>query len=236
MPAFLLLGWLADSGAQAASLQVAPILLEVTAPGAATTITLRNKGMKPIEAQVRVFRWIQDGGEERLEPTEDVAASPPAVELAPAQDYVIRAVRLTKNPVAGEEAYRLFIDELPEAPRRQHTVNFVLRQVIPFFFDAPDSSAPEPAWRVTQKGHAISLTASNGGDRRLRLSSVRIAGAAGRTVSFGPGLVGYALGRSSMTWTLPKPGLGFQPGSKVTISGQTEEGPFDAQAVVQSAR
>jgi fimbrial chaperone protein len=221
----LLPAWFAASDASAASLQVAPVLLEVEAPGAAATVTLRNNGARPIATQVRVFRWFQEAGGERLEPTEDVVASPPAVELQPAQDYV-----------EGEEAYRLFIDELPEAPQGQRTVNLVVRHSIPLFFDASGSSAPEAAWRVTQNGHAVSLGAANGGDRRLRLALVRIGNAAGKGISFGPGLVGYALGHSAMSWTAPGSRSVFRPGAKVRISGLTEAGPFNAQAVVQSAR
>jgi fimbrial chaperone protein len=232
----LLPAWFAASGASAASLQVAPVLLEVVAPGAAATVTLRNNGAKPIATQVRVFRWIQDAGRERMEPTEDVVASPPAVELQPAQDYVARVVRVTKKPVEGEEAYRLFVDELPEAPQGQRTVTLVVRHSIPLFFDAPGGSAPEAAWRVTQNAHAVSLSAANGGDRRLRLASIRIGDAAGKSISFGPGLVGYALGHSTMTWTVATSKPLFRPGAKVTISGLTEAGPFNAQAMVQSAR
>ena len=85
---------------------------------------------------------------------------PPPVELQPAQDYVARVVRITKKPVGGEEAYRLFIDELPKAPRGPRTVNLVMRHSIPLFFDAPGSFAPEAAWRVTQKGHVVSFIPS----------------------------------------------------------------------------
>jgi fimbrial chaperone protein len=224
----------AGGSAFAASLQVAPILLEVTSPGAATTLTLRNTGASPIATQIRVFRWIQEDGNERLEPTEDVVASPPAAELHPGQDYVVRVVRLTKSPVAGEEAYRLLIDELPEVSQRPRTVNFVVRHALPLFFDAPGSSAREAAWRVTQKGRVFSLTATNAGDRRIRLAAIKVGDGAGKSMSFGPGLAGYALGRSTISWTaVSKPG--FQPGAKVTITGQTEEGPFDAQVAVQSA-
>jgi fimbrial chaperone protein len=224
----------AAGSACAASLQVAPILLQVTAPGAATTATLRNTGSSPIATQIRVYRWIQEGGKERLEPTEDVVASPPAAELRPGQDYVVRIVRLAKSPVAGEEAYRLLIDELPEVSRSPRTVNFVVRHVLPLFFDAPGSSEHEASWRVTQKGHVVSLTATNAGDRRIRLASVNI-GAGAKSISFGPGLAGYALGHSSMSWTAAASGSGLQPGAKVTVTGQTEEGPFNAQVVVQKA-
>jgi fimbrial chaperone protein len=232
---FALLPYLfAAGGACAASLQVAPVLLDVASPGAATTVTLRNTGTSPISTQVRVFRWVQDGGKERLDPTDDVVASPPAAELRPGQDYVLRVVRLAKAPVGGEEAYRLLIDELPEPAQSGRNVNFVVRHVIPLFFDAPASTPHQAAWRVTQKGRVLSLTATNEGDRRIRLSAVKIGDGA-KTVSFGPGLVGYALGHSAMSWTVAASGPALQPGAKVAINGQTEEGPFDAQAVVQKA-
>src|SRR5215472_2555055 len=65
----------------AASLQVAPVLVEVAAPGAASTLKLRNEGSAPINVQIRVFRWSQTNGEEKLEPTGDVVASPPLAKL-----------------------------------------------------------------------------------------------------------------------------------------------------------
>ena len=43
--------------ASAGSLQVEPVLVDVAAPGAASTVTLRNEGAAPINAQIRVFRW-----------------------------------------------------------------------------------------------------------------------------------------------------------------------------------
>ena len=209
-------------------------LLEVPTPGQATTITLRNTGAAPISTQIRVFRWVQEGGNERLEPTEDVVASPPAADLRPGQDYVARVVRLAKRPVAGEEAYRLLIDELPEPAQQARTVNFVVRHAIPLFFEATNTSAPQATWRVSRKGRAVSLTATNEGDRRIRLSAVNV-GSGAKTVSFGPGLVGYALGHSTMSWSVAASGQALQPGAKIAINGQTEEGPFDAQAVVQKA-
>src|SRR5690242_1985763 len=103
--AFLLAG--AYAPAQAGSLQVEPVLLDVLAPGAASTITLHNAGPTPIHAQVRVFRWSLVNGEEKLEPTDDVVASPPSVTLAPDAKNIARIVRVAKTPVVGEESYRL---------------------------------------------------------------------------------------------------------------------------------
>ena len=67
---------------QAASLQVAPVLVEVPAPGATSTLKLHNEGTKPLDAQIRIFRWTQVNGVDTLTPTDDVAASPPAARRA----------------------------------------------------------------------------------------------------------------------------------------------------------
>jgi fimbrial chaperone protein len=128
--------------AHAASLQVTPLLVHVAAPGAASTVTLRNEGPRPINAQVRVFRWTQANGEDVLQPTNAVVASPPIVNLGSRIDYAVRIVRATRQPITREEAYRLVIDELPDAAsRKSGTVAIVLRHAIPVFF-TPQDQAP----------------------------------------------------------------------------------------------
>ena len=95
---------------QAASLQVAPVLVEVPAPGATATMKLRNEGTKPLDAQIRIFQWTQVDGADVLTPTNDVVASPPVASLRPGTDYTVRIVRTKKEPAVKEEAYRLLVD------------------------------------------------------------------------------------------------------------------------------
>src|SRR4029079_18185549 len=114
------------------------------------TLTLTNTGIKPINVQIRVFRWSQADGVETLQPTKDVVASPPATSLTPGTDYTIRVLRIAKAPVAGEEAYRIFVDELPSPePRNPDTVRLVLRYSIPVFFAAETTEQAKVAWGVT---------------------------------------------------------------------------------------
>ena len=116
------LAGLAAGTVDAASLQVAPVLLDLPAPGNTATITLRNTDVEPITAQLRVFRWTQRDGAERLEPTDDVVASPPVVQLRPRQDYTVRVVRVAGGSAGGEAAFRLVVDELPKPNRAPGTV------------------------------------------------------------------------------------------------------------------
>ena len=132
------------TAAVSASLQVEPALVEVVAPGEASSVTLRNSGAVPINVQIRVFRWSQENGQEHLDPTDDVVASPPALALAPHGDYLARLVRVTDRPVSREESYRLVIDELPSASKsKAGTVKLLVRHSIPAFFEAPSATPPE---------------------------------------------------------------------------------------------
>ncbi len=98
--------------ANAAQLQVRPVLVDVIAPGASSVLTLQNTGVENVNAQIRVFRWSQANGRDLLMPTRDVVASPPFVKMKPGGSYNLRIIRVSKRPVRGEESYRLIVDQI----------------------------------------------------------------------------------------------------------------------------
>jgi fimbrial chaperone protein len=223
----------ASAPAGAGSLQVEPVLVDITAPGAASTVTLRNEGTTPIDAQIRVFKWAIVNGKEQLTPTDDVVASPPSVTMTPKGQYVARIVRTSKQPVVGEESYRLLVDQLPDLSQQKNgAVNLMVRYSIPVFFGAPNKKNPTVAWSVAASGDKITLTARNSGDRRLRISALSLHDGSGKSLSFGNGLAGYALGQSAISWTIPR--HGFTPTGSISVKGQSDGGPI--QAVASNAR
>src|SRR5215813_12238316 len=134
----------------AAALQVSPVSLDIPAPSAAATIKLRNVGPAPLNAQLRVFRWTQENGEEKLEPTNDVVASPPVARLPAKSEHVVRLVRLSKQPITKGESYRLLVDELPDPSRNKNrVVAMVLRYSIPVFFYPTDLEGAKLIWSVS---------------------------------------------------------------------------------------
>ncbi|HLH91092.1 MAG TPA: fimbria/pilus periplasmic chaperone [Xanthobacteraceae bacterium] len=229
--ALLLAG--AYSSANAGSLQVEPVLIDVTAAGAAaSTLTLHNAGSAPINAQVRVFRWSQQNGEEKLEPTDAVAASPPVLTLGPNAKNIVRIIRLSKQPIVGEESYRLLIDQLPDLSQQKNGgINLMVRYSIPVFFGARNKKSPTLAWSVAVKGSKVTLSARNTGERRLRISALTVRDARGHTISLGAGLAGYTLGQSTKSWTIP--GHGFAASGSASISAQSDGGPVQAVASIE---
>lgn len=213
----------------AGQLTVEPILLEMTAPSASGVLKLRNDQDVAVIAQTRVLRWTEVDGVEKLEPTSDVVASPPEVSLAPQINYVVRIVRVSKQPVRGEESYRVLVDQLPSSPRLSNpTVRLVIRQSIPIFFRSQEVSPPDVSWSLSQRGETLVLNAANAGDERLRIASLRLRDAAGTTISFGDGLVGYVLGRSKISWQAPRHPHNFGLRGPVTITAQTNKGALKA--------
>src|SRR3954469_8697203 len=221
----------ASAPAAAGSLQVEPVLVDITAPGAASTVTLRNEGTTPIDAQIRVYKWSVVNGKEELKPTDDVVASPPSVTLTAKGQYVARIVRVSKQPVIAEESYRLMVDQLPDlSQQRNGAVNLMVRYSIPVFFGAANKKNPTVAWSLAVKGDKVTLTAHNSGDRRLRISALALRDAHGKSVSFGAGLAGYALGQSTKTWTVSS--RGFATSGSASISGNSDGGPIQAVATI----
>jgi fimbrial chaperone protein len=214
---------------QAASLQIAPVLVEVPTPAATSSLKLRNEGTTPLDAQIRVFLWTQVNGVDTLTPTDDVAASPPLASLRPSTDYTVRIVRTSKVPVLKEESYRLLIDELP-APSTGSaaSVNIALRYSIPVFFTVPGVAAAKLTWELQQRvNNKPVIVVNNAGDRRVRLAKLKFTDGKGAIASFGDGLAGYVLGHSSRNFEVPANARGFGAGGVVSMSALGDIGPID---------
>ena len=157
----------APAFASASSLQIMPINIEVPAPGAASTVTLTNQGGDLLNAQIRIFKWVQLNGQDELVPTRDVVVSPPAVKLQPGKKSVIRVVRIGKTPAATEETYRLIIDELPKPVKAgQAGVGFSVRHSIPVFFSKTGEDV-DRSWQASVSKGQFILKAGNAGGRRV---------------------------------------------------------------------
>lgn len=220
--------WL--GAAEAASLQASPVLIELRQNSPSATVQIRNTGQAPIAVQTRVYRWTQQNGEESLEETDDLAASPPMTTLQPGTTYSVRLVQVNRSPVTQEQAFRVLVDELPDPNRQQSgTIAIVVRHSIPVFLLAEETRPAQVNWAIGTRNGRLVLRATNTGDRRVRLSNVSVKLAGGQNVSFGSGLLGYALAGSTMEWMSPGRFNGAA-GAGATISATTDRGAITGQA------
>lgn len=215
--AALLAGLAAVAGApvMAASLQVAPILVELEDGENAEALWLSNAGETLIRAQVRVLAWSQADDEDQLRSSRGLLASPPILEIPPGERQLVRIVRPDPGPVPAEQAYRLLVDELPDPEQEVSSgLQFLLQYSIPVFVlppgvaprDMPGPKAPTDASvltaTVTGAGNQSTLTVFNRGNQRVRLSALASVDAGGTETMLVPGLVGYVLAGQRMQWPL----------------------------------
>lgn len=127
---------LAVTGASAAALRVAPILLDVPHGINMTTLHVWNPDKTPVRIQVRVYLWTRKGNNDILTPTRDVVASPPIGTLKPGGENLIRIVRVATTPIGAHEKYRVLVDQLPDPnAQKAGVVSILVRHAIPLRFE-----------------------------------------------------------------------------------------------------
>lgn len=221
----------AASCGYAASIRVAPVLVDVTEPTRTAVVTLRNEGTSPITVQARIFRWRQAGGLDQLEPTTSVVASPPIGAIGAGAENIIRIVRVAPEAVVGEESYRLIIDQLPDAKdRKPGTINLLIRHSIPVFFSAVATATPRLNWSITRGAGQFVVTATNVGGSRVRISDLVVKSREGGPLIKANGLVGYVLAGSSARWRFSLARNSYS--GMADLIAQTEAGPIHAQATI----
>lgn len=215
--------------AVAASLQVAPTSVELQASETGEAVWLSNTDADtPVRAQVRLFRWTQHNGEDTLEPTRDLAISPPLVELAGGARQLVRVIRTGPPPTDTETSYRIIVDEVPDGTAADRTgLQFLLRYSIPVFV-LPAGEAPityQLAPRLEHDGDAATLVVTNHGGRHAQLADLAYVDAGGNRHELLSGLVGYVLPGQTMRWALPASASRYADGGRfqVRINGEAAE-------------
>lgn len=216
--------------ADATSLSISPVSIEVAAPGSSSRVTLENNGSELVSAQVRVFKWVQKNGKDELVPTRDVVASPPVIKIQPGKKNVVRVVRVGKVPVDAEETYRLLVSEIPTPKQAaSKAVSFAIQYSVPVFF-VSQRGGEQLSWTARMNKGNLVVEAANAGTRRAKLINMKIGVPGGKSITVAEGLAGYVLPSSSKAWIARPKAL--KSGSTVTITAKTEQGLVNATALV----
>lgn len=225
---FLLTSGLAYS---ASSVLLWPINPALEADQSATSVWLENRGKGPVTLQIRVLAWNQSDFSDEYSAQKDIVASPPFARIEPGSRQFIRLIRQGSLPARSEDAYRIVIDEVPNAAAEQSAergmgVQFQMRYSLPLFVTKAGiwtqprhdlNRSPETATKpiltwaiVSEKGERY-IQVDNTGSVHARLSRVRWVGS-GSEITINDGLLGYVLAGQRMRWplsskALPKPGM-----------------------------
>ncbi|MET3420033.1 fimbrial chaperone protein [Variovorax paradoxus] len=166
-----------------------------------------NAGISTLHAQVRVYRWTQEAGEDKLHPTEEMVVSPPMVKLGPNDRQLVRTLRPGPPPSgATEHAFRLLIDEIPAASQGQAPsdgLKFLLRYSLPIFLAPNEGAAPmQLHWSLVLRRGRHMLQVFNAGGTHAQLADVSYTDIHGRRSLLHVGLLGYVLPGATMQWPI----------------------------------
>lgn len=208
---------LMNSSVHASGLQVSPVSLTLKANRNADGLWLSNTGDGVVHAQVRVYHWTQQGGEEKLTASQALVISPPMLEIGNGDKQLIRVIRVGAPPNgtgAVEDAYRIAVDELPIETKDRKGLQFVLHYSVPVFLEPAGLTtvAPQLRWTIQHDGGQPVLQVTNTGNGHAQLAQVAYVDSAGHRTEISDGLLGYVLPGATMHWTLKQSANVFTSG------------------------
>jgi fimbrial chaperone protein len=209
-------------GAEAATITIWPVNPVVSSRDRATAVWMENRGTSPATMQVRLLRWDIENFDNHYVEQEDIVVSPPIATVAPGARQLLRLIKVRPIPAGTEQAYRVFIDQLPDPAAPQPTsanttsmgVTFRMRYSLPLFAygeglepvdrrteagAAAAAAGTSLSWRIVEDDGARWLEIRNAGTRHARLTDVRLITPDART-PLANGLLGYVLPGRTMRW------------------------------------
>ena len=222
--AFTLFVASATGSAEAQSLRVSPVTIDLPPGAASVVLTVDTDKKEGVPVQARVLHWSSVNGEDKLEKTEDVVVSPPMLTLHAGSPSTLRLVRVAKTPVSGEETYRVLLDEIPNRKNLQAgTIALTIRQSLPVFFAGFDARPGSLTWKITQRDRKPVLEATNTGQKRVKITKLTATDEKSRNILKNGGLA-YVLAGQTKFWELAEPAVG----KAITITAESDAGPINA--------
>jgi fimbrial chaperone protein len=165
----------ASLAAHAGDFGVSPIRLDLDRGTRSGVIAVSNDGDTPLNFQARAMLWTQgEAGQDRYEDTQALVYFPRQFQIPPQEKRVVRVGY--RNPAQDkEQAYRLFIEELPNPKARsnQTSVTVAVRFGVPIFVRPPTSDVRAQLEALSVKAGRAQVTVRNAGPVHFRITGVR---------------------------------------------------------------
>ncbi|WP_375197337.1 molecular chaperone [Sphingobium sp.] len=161
------------ASADAASLRILPVRIEMAAEKQFCAFTVANDDANATTVQIRGFGWRKDeAGNDQLDPDAGPMLNPSIVSIAGGESRLIRC-SLPARSGPHEESYRLIVDELPTGTAAAGTVRTLLRVSIPLF-RGPSGTSPLLDWSIGRGAEGPALLLANRGGRHIQALAVTL--------------------------------------------------------------
>jgi fimbrial chaperone protein len=226
--------WLAAAqGAAASTFNISPIRANLNTGHRTDVLTMANAEDQPVVVQVRAVRWYQKDGQDQLDDTRDLLATPPVLQMGPKAEQIVRTALRQAPDASRELSYRLIFQEVPQPAAPDFMgLRVALRLSVPVFV-APVSgkAVADMSW----EGHwsangTLELTATNRGNGHFQVIDFEVQFSDPKDKVKGI-TSKYVLPGSSMSWTL-SPAQDVKREGPVQIHGHSDQGEFCAAVAI----
>ena len=179
--ASLLLAFVWSAFAGAGEFVINPLRVTLDRTTRATEIVVRNDDKAPLRLQVEAMRWTQNSqGADEYEPSDGLLYFPRTMEIPPGESRIVR-VGVRGAPVSSEDAYRLFIEELPPASAADDqaagtSLRIFLRVGVAVFVAPAQPDRKAEITRLAMAGRQVEWSVKNVGNVHIRADQIEIAG------------------------------------------------------------
>ena len=218
--------------ALAGQVGISPTRATLTPTQRVQTLTLRNPGSDAVDYQITVKHWrMAADGEwvlDDLQAGDGLAVFPLAFRIAPGKAQVIR-VGLAKAPVPGpEQAYRLFIRELPKERQAGETValNILSQLSLPVFVNDGDATPDvhvQPG-AIARRKWTFALQAAGDGHLDPKHAKLRLLDGAGKAVLEQDLSLNYVLAGATLPVTVALPAQACSGALRFELDGDAPLG------------
>ena len=217
----------------AGSYAITPVRSTLSISQKINSLTITNQSAQPTTIQMQLMQWQQDEhGVDVFTDTKDILATPPVFTLQANAKQVIR-LGLRKPPsLEVEQTYRLFLKEVPSAPREGFTgVNVALNMSIPVFVLPKQRVTPQMQWQLTLNAEKkLVLSAKNVGMAHIQVANFSLVHPS--IIKISPQQVAnYLLPNQQRQWIVENQTLAG--GEKVDLIAQTDIGELKAVLIVE---
>jgi fimbrial chaperone protein len=119
--------------ATAGSLRVGPTRIDLSPRHPVAVLEVENTGDSATLAQVDALAWTQNAGQESLEPTAELLATPLVMNLAPGETQKVRVGLREPAGAANERSYRVIVGEVNPTYLASAGLRFAVRISVPVF-------------------------------------------------------------------------------------------------------
>ena len=220
--------------AQASAFTVAPVRVTLSAKQTVAAVTVTNTGTEATVVQLETMQWSQDQGQEVLDPSSSVLATPPIFTIPPGKSQIVR-IGLRRTPDTTRElTYRLILREVPPESH-SNGLRVALKISMPVFITPTGANAaPTVQYRAQRLPDGnIRLLAFNTGNAHVQFGQFEVVQAANGTPVATQPTADYLLPNKHRAWVLntkSAPAVG----TLLRVSSKTDAGEVQSDVALEN--